>query len=184
LSLEIKTSRLLLRQWTPEDREPFAQLNADPAVMEYFPSPLSRAESDASADRAEAAFAQRGFGFWAVEIPGEAPFAGFIGLTVPWFEAHFTPCVEIGWRLARRFWGYGYATEGARAALDFGFERLALTEIVAYAVSANTRSIRVMEKIGMKFSGEFDHPALEAGHRLRRHVLYRRYAGREMILSK
>ncbi len=116
MSLEIKTPRLLLRQWRPEDREPFAELNADPAVMEYFPALLSRAESDASADRAEAAFAQRGFGFWAAELPGEADFAGFIGLTVPWFEAHFTPCVEIGWRLARRFWGHGYATEGARGA--------------------------------------------------------------------
>jgi RimJ/RimL family protein N-acetyltransferase len=173
LNLDLRTSRLLLRQWRPEDREPFAELNADPAVMEYFPALLSGAESDASADRAEAAFAQRGFGFWAVEIPGETQFAGFIGLSVPWFEAHFTPCVEIGWRLARRFWGRGYATEGARAALDFGFERLGLQEILSYAVAANTRSIRVMETIGMKFCEEFDHPALEEGHRLRRHVLYR-----------
>jgi RimJ/RimL family protein N-acetyltransferase len=183
LNLELKTPRLLLRPWRPEDRDPFAEMSADPAVMEYFPSLLSRAESDASADRAEAAFAQRGFGFWAVEIPGEASFAGFIGLTVPWFEAHFTPCVEIGWRLAHRFWGKGYATEGARAALDFGFERLGLQEIVSYAVAANTRSIRVMEKIGMKFSGEFDHPQLEPGHRLRRHALYRLRMRRAPILE-
>ena len=174
MSAEIQTSRLILRQWRAADREPFAEMRADPEVMEFFPSLLSRAESDDSADRAEAALANRGFGFWAVEIPGEADFAGFIGLTVPWFEAHFTPCVEVGWRLTRRCWGRGYATEGARAALDFGFEHLGLSEIVSYAVVSNTRSIRVMERIGMRFSAEFDHPGFAEGHRLRRHVLYRR----------
>ena len=175
MSLEIKTPRLLLRPWRHDDREPFAELNADPVVREHYPTLLSREESDTFAGRIEAEFALRGFGLWAVEIPGTAPFAGYVGLSVPSFEAHFTPCVEIGWRLARRFWGHGYATEGARAARDFGFERLGLPEIVSFTVPANIRSIRVMEKIGMTFSGEFDHPALEAGHRLRRHVLYRRY---------
>lgn len=175
MNLEMKTRRLLLRPWRPEDREPFAELNADPVVREHFPSLLSREESDALAARIEAEFALRAFGLWAVEIPGTAPFAGYVGLSVPSFEARFTPCVEIGWRLARRFWGHGYATEGARAALDFGFERLGLPEIVSFTVPANIRSIRVMKKIGMTFSGEFDHPALKAGHHLRRHVLYRRY---------
>jgi RimJ/RimL family protein N-acetyltransferase len=173
LSLEIVTSRLVLRPWRREDRELFAEMSADPVVMEHYPSVLSREESDARADQNDADFAKLGFGKWAVEIPGETSFAGYIGLTVPAFEASFTPCVEVGWRLARRFWGCGYATEGARAALDFGFGRLGLAEIVSFTVPANTRSIRVMEKIGMKFVGEFDHPALEEGDRLRRHLLYR-----------
>ena len=169
----IRTPRLLLRQWRPEDREPFAAMGRDPAVMEHFPALLTREESDAGADRVEAYIAQNGFGFWAVEIPGEASFAGFIGLKRPLFEAHFTPCIEIGWRLARPFWGRGYATEGAAAALEIGFTRLGLEEIVAYAVPANARSVAVMRRIGMQFSEEFDHPELPEGHRLRRHVLYR-----------
>jgi RimJ/RimL family protein N-acetyltransferase len=169
----LQTPRLLLRQWRAEDREPFAAMGRDPAVMAHFPALLTREESDAGADRAEAYIAQNGFGFWAVEIPGEAFFAGFIGLRRPWFKAHFTPCIEIGWRLARPFWGRGYATEGAAAALEIGFTRLGLEEIVAYAVPANARSLAVMGRIGMQFSGEFDHPELPEGHRLRRHVLYR-----------
>lgn len=169
----IRTPRLLLRQWRAEDREPFAAMSQDPAVMEHFPALLTREESDAAADRVEACIAQNGFGFWAVEIPGEASFAGFIGLWRPGFGAHFMPCIEIGWRLARPFWGRGYATEGAAAALEFGFTQLALEEIVAFAVPANARSLAVMRRIGMQFSEEFDHPALPEGHRLRRHVLYR-----------
>lgn len=169
----IRAPRLLLRQWRAEDREPFAAMGQDPEVMEHFPALLTREESDAGADRAEAYIAQNGFGFWAVEIPGEASFAGFIGLKNPGFEAHFTPCIEIGWRLARPFWGRGYATEGAEAALKFGFTQLALKEIVAFAVPGNVRSLAVMWRIGMEFSQEFDHPELPEGHRLRRHVLYR-----------
>ena len=171
---EINTARLLLRRWRPEDREPYAALSADPAVMEHYPSVLSRAQAEARVDEIEAEFARVGFGRWAVEIPGESGFAGSIGLSVVSFEAAFTPCVEIGWRLARRFWGRGYATEGALAAVEVGFERLGLREIVSFTVPANARSIRVMEKIGMTFSGEFDHPELPEGHALRRHVLYRR----------
>jgi RimJ/RimL family protein N-acetyltransferase len=148
-------------------------MSRDLAVMEYFPSLLTREESDAAADRVEASIDQDGFGFWAVEIPGEAPFAGFIGLNKPRFEAHFTPCVEIGWRLARGFWGRGYATEGAAAALEFGFTQLGLEEIVAFAVPGNQRSLAVMRRIGMQFSEEFDHPGFAEGHPLRRHVLYR-----------
>jgi RimJ/RimL family protein N-acetyltransferase len=170
---ELRTPRLLLRGWRTEDRAPFAEMNADPVVREHFPALLSRNESDRFADRIEAEFFTRRFGLWAVEIPGVAPFAGFTGLSVPSFGAGFTPCVEIGWRLAREHWGRGYATEAARAALEFGFVEIGLDEIVAFTVPANTRSVRVMQKLGMKFSGEFDHPAIAEGHPLRRHVLYK-----------
>jgi RimJ/RimL family protein N-acetyltransferase len=150
-------------------------MNADPRVMEFFPKLLDRAESDALAARIRDAFARRGFGLWAVEVPGVADFIGFVGLTVPHFEAHFTPCVEIGWRLARDHWGHGYASEAARAALDFGFWHLGLHEIVSFTTEANQRSRAVMERIGMIRSpaDDFDYPALPEGHPLRRHVLYR-----------
>ncbi len=172
----LETNRLLLRAWRSEDLAPFAALNADPRVMEHFPAPLSRAESDALAERIQAHFDAHGFGVWAVEAPGVAAFAGFVGLAVPRFEAHFTPCVEIGWRLAAEHWGRGYATEGARAAMAFGFESLELDEIVSFTAPANVRSVRVMEKLGMTRDPEedFDHPSLPEGHPLRRHVLYRR----------
>ena len=134
---ELRTSRLVLRRWRAEDREPFAVLNTDPAVMAYFPARLSRTQSDAAVDRIEAHFAKHGFGLWALEIPGAAPFAGFIGLSIPLFQAHFTPCVEIGWRLDRDQWGKGYATEGARAVLKFGFEELELDEIVSFTTASN-----------------------------------------------
>lgn len=170
---ELSTERLLLRAWRDDDLAPFAALNADPEVMRHFPAPLDRAGSDAVAARNRASFAERGFGLWAVEVPGQATFIGVIGLTVPRFEAHFTPCVEVAWRLARAHHGHGYATEGARAALAFGFTRLGLDEIVSFTVPANQASWRVMEKLGMRHAGEFDHPLLPAGHRLQRHVLYR-----------
>lgn len=143
--------------------------------MEHFPCTLSRSESEALANKIEVHFAQHGFGLWAVEIPEVTPFAGFIGLSVPGFQAHFTPCVEIGWRLARDHWGKGYATEGARAALRFGFERLGVAEIVSFTVPGNVPSLRVMERIGMSHSpaDDFDHPGMPDGHPLRRHVLYR-----------
>ena len=150
-------------------------LNADPRVVEFLPGGLTREESDARADRIEAHFERHGFGLWAVEIPGITKFAGFIGLSIPSFKAHFTPCVEIGWRLDADYWNRGYATEGARAAAEFGFESLQLSEIVSYTVPANVRSRRVMEKIGMIHSPseDFDHPVLPEDHPLRRHVLYR-----------
>ena len=180
LPSEIQTERLLLRRWREGDREPFAALNADPRVVEFLPGPLTREESNQRAERIEAHFAEHGFGLWAVEVRAGAPFIGFVGLAVPKFEAAFTPCVEIGWRLAAEHWGRGYATEGARAALAFGFEQLRLTEIVSYTVPANARSRRVMEKIGMTRNPaeDFDHPLLPAGHPLRRHVLYRLAADR------
>ena len=172
---QLHTERLLLRHWVPGDRDAFAALNADPRVMEFLPSVLTRAESDAVADRFLNHFAQRGYGFWAVEIRGGAPFAGFVGLSVPLFEAHFTPCVEIGWRLAYAHWNHGYASEAARAALRFGFDILHVDEIVAFTVPPNRRSRRVMEKLGMTHdpADDFDHPGLPADYPLRRHVLYR-----------
>ncbi len=175
LPREIRTARLSLRRWVPEDRVPFAALNADPRVVEHLLAALSREESDALAARIEGHFEEHGFGLWALEIPGVAPFAGFVGLSIPRFQAHFTPCVEIGWRLAAERWGHGYATEAARAALDFGFEEIGLEEVLSFTVPGNLRSRRVMERIGMVHdaAGEFDHPALPEGHRLRRHVLYR-----------
>jgi RimJ/RimL family protein N-acetyltransferase len=171
----LRTARLRLRGWRDEDRAPFAAMNADPLVMEHFPAPLSRAESDALAERIERGFAEHGFGLWAVEIAGGADFAGFVGLSVPSFEAHFTPAVEVGWRLARDAWGRGYATEAAREALRFGFAEAGLAEIVSFTAPANARSIAVMERLGMRHDGadDFDHPRLPPGDRLRRHVLYR-----------
>jgi RimJ/RimL family protein N-acetyltransferase len=143
--------------------------------MRYFPAPLDRAASDALVEGARAAIAERGWGQWAVEVVGGAPFVGFVGLNEPSFEAHFTPAVEVGWRLARAHWGHGYATEAARAASAFGLEALALPEIVSFTAVANEPSRRVMERIGMTHdpADDFDHPGLPAGDPLRRHVLYR-----------
>jgi RimJ/RimL family protein N-acetyltransferase len=176
----LRTARLILRPWREADRDAFAALNADPRVMEYFPSPLSRAESDAGAVRITAHFEAQGFGFWAAEVVGGAPFIGFIGLAVPSFVAHFTPCTEIGWRLAHDAWGLGYATEGARAVVQFAFETLGRQEIVAMTAPANRRSRRVMEKLGMRRdpADDFDHPRIPEGHPLQRTVLYRLRATR------
>jgi len=171
----LSTQRLRLHAWREADLGAFAALNADPRVMEFFPRVLDRAESDAHAARISAHFTHHGFGLWAVEAPGRADFIGFAGLAVPSFDAHFTPSVEIGWRLAPEHWGNGYATEAARAALAFGFRDLALDEIVSFTVPANWPSRRVMERLGMKRSAadDFEHPALPEGHLLRPHVLYR-----------
>jgi RimJ/RimL family protein N-acetyltransferase len=173
--LQLRTARLLLRRWRQIDREPFANLNADPVVMEHFPGVLSRAESDAMVDRIEAQFDEVGYGLWAVETPDEAPFIGFVGLSVPKFQAHFMPAVEIGWRFDRTYWGRGFATEAARAALADGFDRAGLREIVSFTAPANVRSTRIMERLGMTHNpaDDFEHPTLPEGHRLRRHVLYR-----------
>ena len=172
---ELRTDRVRLRRWIPADREPFAALNANPAVMEYLPTTLTREESDALAARIEAHFDRHGFGLWAVEIPNVTRFAGYVGLSVPGFIAHFTPCVEIGWRLAAEHWGRGYATESARAVLMFGFRNLGLSEIVSFTVPGNLPSRRVMEQIGMAHNSadDFDYPALLEGHPHRRQVLYR-----------
>jgi RimJ/RimL family protein N-acetyltransferase len=171
----IETPRLILRRWRDEDLAPFAALNADPRVMEFLPKPLDWAESDAMAARIRGAFDQQPFGLWAVEVKAGTSFIGYVGLSVPKFEAAFTPCVEIGWRVAFDYWGRGYATEAARAALHYAFETLKLAEVVSFTVPANERSWRVMERLGMKRSPaeDFDHPNLAEGHPLRRHVLYR-----------
>lgn len=171
----IDTERLRLREWREEDFEPFARLNADPRVMEFFPETWTREETAAGMQRARAHFARHGFGFWAAELKETGAFAGFIGLAVPAFEAHFTPCVEIGWRLAVEYWGRGLATEGARASLRYGFEVLGLREIVSFTTVRNVRSRRVMEKLGMTHdpADDFDHPRIAEGHPQRRHVLYR-----------
>jgi len=171
----IATARLRLRQWRDADREPFAALNADPVVMQFFPAAPSREASDRSIDTWQAEIEQRGWSNWAVEIVRTGEFIGFVGLSVPRrAELPFMPCVEIGWRLARAHWGHGYATEAARAVLDFGFERLELDPIVSFTSLVNRPSRAVMERIGMVDSGEdFDHPAVPVGSELRRHCLYR-----------
>jgi len=176
---ELETDRLLLRRWRLADRFPFAELNADPQVMAYFPAMLSRAQSDALVEHIDAQFDRYGFGLWAVEIPDAVPFVGFVGLSIPQFTSHFTPCVEIGWRLAAHHWGHGYATEAALAVVAFGFETLRLDEIVSFTVPANCRSRRVMERIGMTHdpADDFDHPSLPPDHPLSRHVLYRLRSG-------
>ena len=170
----IETDRLLLRRWKERDREPFARINADPRVMEFM-RPLSRAESDLLVDGIESRFREHGFGLYAVELRQEQSFIGFLGLAVPAFEARFTPCVEIGWRLGVDHWGRGLATEGATAVVRHAFGPLGLDSLVSFTVPANLSSRRVMEKIGMTHnpSDDFDHPNLPEGHPLRRHVLYR-----------
>ena len=171
----LTTARLLLRHWRAEDLAPFAAMNADPRVMEHFPALLSRAESDAAVERIQASTRQYGFGLWAVEVQGVTPFVGFVGLSVPGFEAHFMPAVEIGWRLAHAHWGHGYAREAARAALAYGFGTIGLTEIVSFTTVANSRSRAVMTAIGMTHdpADDFDHPKLPRDSQLCRHVLYR-----------
>jgi RimJ/RimL family protein N-acetyltransferase len=172
---EMRTRRLLLRHWREDDRRPFAELNADPQVMEHYPSTLTREESDVMVDKIEAALSRDTFGLWALEVSDAGRFIGYTGLSAPLFEAHFTPAVEIGWRLARPAWGKGYASEAAKRALRLAFEEVDLDEVVSFTSESNVRSQAVMRRIGMARdpNEDFDHPRLPAGHRLRRHVLYR-----------
>ena len=172
---QLRTERLVLRRWRPDDRAPFAEMNADPRVMEYFPSVLTTEESNAFVDRIEARFDEQGYGLWAVEVPGTAPFIGFVGLAPQGAEFPFGPAIEVGWRLAHRYWGLGYATEGARAALRCGTETFGITEFVSMTAKVNLPSQRVMRRLGMTHhaSDDFDHPRLPPGHRLRPHVLFR-----------
>lgn len=171
--LVLRGARVLLRQWEERDSAPFAGLNADPVAMQFFPSTLTREESDAMVGRLRAAIEENGWGFWCLEIDGHC--AGFTGLNVPTFDAPFMPTIEIGWRMLPRHWGHGYATEAARLALDHGFGVLNADEIVAFTASGNARSRAVMERLGMRrdIAGDFDHPRVTVGHPLRRHVLYR-----------
>ena len=170
--MELHTPRLLLRSWREEDLEPFARLNTCPHVMEFFPNKLTREESQAMVQRFEASQAEHGFGNWACERKEDRKLLGFVGLSVPKFEASFMPCVEIGWRIEHAAWGQGYAPEGAKRALEFAWQQ-GLEEVLSFTATINLKSIRVMEKIGMRRESEFDHPRVALGHPLRRHVLYR-----------
>ena len=171
----LATERLILRRWRPSDRAHFADFNADPEVMRHFLRPLSREESDAFVDRIEARFDERGYGLWAIERREDGTFLGFTGLAYHTFDAPFTPCVEVGWRLGRLAWGHGYATEAAREALRFGFHEARLDEIVSFTSLGNIASVRVMERVGMHRdpADDFDYPNIPIGDPLRRHVLYR-----------
>jgi RimJ/RimL family protein N-acetyltransferase len=171
--IEVETKRLRLRQWQAADREPFAALNADPRVMEFFPSLLTRSDSDALADRCQSLIEERGWGFWAAELKSTCTFIGFVGLHTPAAELPFSPCVEIGWRLAFQHWGQGLATEAATQALHIGFDALGLQEIVSLTVPDNRRSRAVMERLGMRGAGTFEHPHVPKGSSLRLHCLYR-----------
>ncbi len=169
------TERLILRHWRHSDRLPFSRMNADARVMEFMPGLLTPEQSDALADRIEADFRQHGFGLCAAELRRDHSFLGFIGLSIPSFAAHFTPCIEIGWRLSADRWGQGLATEGAREMVRYASEQLGLDSLVSFTVPANVRSRRIMEKLGMTHNpaDDFDHPALPQDHPLRKHVLYR-----------
>jgi len=169
----ISTTRLMLRPWRDSDLPPFAEQNADPVAMRFLGGPLTRTESDAFVRRAQAHLGDHGFCTWAVDAPGIAPFIGAVGLTKLSFQAPFTPAIEVAWRLHPAYWGQGYATEAARAAIKDGFTRAGLTEIVAFTALINKPSQRVMQRLGMARAFEFDHPNVLAGSKLRRHVLYR-----------
>lgn len=172
--IEPQSARVSLRQWKVEDRPPFAALNADPRVMAHFPHVLSRAESDALADRNATFIARNGWGFWAAELRASGRFMGFVGLNVPTAPLPFAPCVEIGWRLLPQYWGQGLASEAAQAALSVAFEQLQLEEVVSFTALSNLRSMAVMQRLMMKRDeATFEHPALPHGHGLRRHCLYR-----------
>ncbi|MNQ64711.1 hypothetical protein D3C85_791440 [compost metagenome] len=173
--IEFDTPRLQVRQWRESDLAPFFALACDPQVMEFLLPLPTRAESDAAAHRARALIAQKGWGFWAVERKDTGEFIGFTGLNVPMAALPFSPCVEIGWRLSRASWGQGFATEAARGALQVGFERLGLGEIVAFTANGNLRSAAVMARLGMHedVAGAFEHPAVPEGHALRGHRLFR-----------
>jgi RimJ/RimL family protein N-acetyltransferase len=180
--LEPTTGRLRMRRGRASDRAPFAAMNADPDVMRYFPALLDRAASDASIDAWMAAFDERGWSNWAVETRAGGEFIGFVGLSIPKRVLPFSPCVEVGWRLDKAFWGRGYATEAAEEALRIGFEAIGLEEIVSFTTLANRRSRAVMERIGMRDAHEdFDYPTIPEGHPLRPHCLYR--LGRAAWLS-
>lgn len=171
--MELRTPRLLLRQWREEDRAAFAAMNADPEVREYLGGAVDRQTSDGEFARASATIAELGWGFWALERPADGAFLGFCGIKPVSFESWFTPAVEIGWRLARAHWGQGYASEAARASLAHGFGHLGLAEIVSFTVPANLRSQAVMRRLSMRPDGGFEHPKLPEGDPLRPHLLFR-----------
>ena len=169
----IETPRLILRQWQETDHEPYIQLNQDEEVAEFFPSVSTRDETLAQINRFILHIKRYNYGFFAVERKDNRQFIGFTGLSHPRFESYFTPCVEIGWRLSKANWGQGFATEAAKACLEFGFDKLGLDEIYSFTSIYNVRSEQVMKKIGMTKEGLFDHPSIEDGHILKQHVLYK-----------
>ncbi len=172
--LEIDTERLRLRQWRQTDRRPFAELNADPRVMAWFPQTLNRTQSDQMAERCQGLIEERGWGLWAAELKATGAFIGFVGLHRPIPQLPCAPCTEIGWRLAFEHWGQGLATEAARAALRVGFMTLGYPEIVSFTALDNRRSRAVMERLGMHLQAEtFPHPLVPRGSPLREHCLYR-----------
>ncbi|MGH7967109.1 MAG: GNAT family N-acetyltransferase [Limisphaerales bacterium] len=172
---------VLLRQWKDSDLESYCEMNADPEVMRHFPRLFTRLESQASFERLRKSIDENGWGLWAVEVDGA--FAGFTGLTAPKFEAAFTPCVEIGWRFRREFWGRGVAYRAALEALQFGFTSLRLREVLSFTAVGNLRSRRLMERLGFvrDAAGDFDHPLIPVGHETRRHVLYRKNGNQQML---
>ena len=175
---ELRGERVILRHWRDDDIDPWVEMNADPRVMEHFPSVQTREESEATAARMRAQVDREGWGLWALEVPGVHAFAGFVGLAVPRFEAAFLPGIEVGWRLPVAAWGRGYASEGARLALDHAFDALGWPEVLSFTAVGNRRSRAVMERLGMRHDekDDFDHPNLPGSH-LQRHVLYRLRAG-------
>ncbi|MEV6149387.1 GNAT family N-acetyltransferase [Nonomuraea sp. NPDC052129] len=179
----METERLIMRRWRDDDREPFAAMNADAEVMEHFPALLTRSESDGFVDRIEAGFEAHGYGLWALEVRKSGEFIGFTGLVLQTFEAPFTPAVEVGWRLAKAAWGHGYAIEAAREAVRYGFDVAGLDEIVSMTTVGNTRSRKVMERLGMTrdIADDFYHPRVPADNPQRPHVLYRLRRGQVLM---
>ena len=172
--IELETERLVLRQWLNEDYSAFAKMNADPVVMQYFPKILTREESNTMAVKIENRIAQNGWGFWAVELKGQASFIGFVGLNEPDYSLPVTPCVEIGWRLDKKYWGRGYATEAAEAVLEFSFKKLNLKEVYSFTPVSNSRSRALMERLNMlNTEHNFNHPLIPVNNPLREHVLYK-----------
>jgi ribosomal-protein-alanine N-acetyltransferase len=171
----LETPRLILRQWRDADLDAWAEMNADPRVMEFFPALYDRARAEKTAASMREEIERDGYGFWAVEIKASGAFAGMVGLNEITYDIPVHPKHEVGWRLAFDAWGHGYATEGARAALQFAFGKLGWPEVVAFTAAINERSQRVMQRLGMLRNpdDDFDHPRVEPGSPLRRHVLYR-----------
>lgn len=172
--VELKTDRLILRQWKESDLLPFAKMNADPEVMEYYPSTISESESNQLANRIKGFITKRSWGFWAVETINENEFIGFVGLHKPTYDLPVSSCVEVGWRFSKKYWGKGYATEAAKESLRFAFEDLQLNEVYSFASVSNKKSCSVMERLNMVNTGNnFEHPIIPEGHSLREHVLYK-----------
>jgi RimJ/RimL family protein N-acetyltransferase len=170
---DVRTDRLIMRRWREDDREPFAAMNADPEVMRYFPALLDRAASDALVDRIEDLFGRQGFGLWALELASTGEFIGFTGLNPMPPGVPGEGGMEVGWRLARRAWHHGYATEAANAAAGVALRGAGMAEIWSMTAVLNEPSQAVMRRLGMTLHTRFDHPAVEAGHPLRPHVAYR-----------